>query len=69
MAVSLVQKSNWINNIDVDSSSESCIKLKSDNICNKHNESKVTLLVHVIDGWVIEESNQPFKVNFKVVSF
>ncbi|XP_065656104.1 polyhomeotic-like protein 2 isoform X1 [Hydra vulgaris] len=61
MAVSLVQKSNWTNITDTYSSADNCIKSKSDLFCNKHDESKVTLLIHVIDGWIIEESNQPFK--------
>lgn len=46
---SLVQKPNW-------SSSA-----RNDLICSRHKNSKLSILIHEIEGFVIEESNLPFK--------
>lgn len=69
MAISLVQEPNWTNPLEHLSSHtnvnrELTIKNRNDLVCLKHkvkNGSKFALLIHIIDGFVIEESNVPFK--------
>jgi len=65
MALSLVQKDNWTNptaastpeSADEDGKS----KTNNDLVCKRHRGTKLSLLVHIIEGFVIEESNVPFK--------
>jgi len=54
----LVKTPNWSTCTDV-----SVLKGKSRNdlICPKHKNKKLALLIHEIEGFVIEESNLPFK--------
>ena len=48
--LSLVQAPNWASST------------RNDLICPKHKSSKLSLLIHEIEGFIIEESNLPFKV-------
>ena len=57
--LSLVKTPNWSTCTDV-----AVLRGKSRNdlICPKHKNNKLALLIHEIEGFVIEESNLPFKV-------
>lgn len=74
MALSLIQNDNWTNSTeshlglkieDTKTQPDDSTKHKSqsnhDLICCRHKGTKLSLLVHIIDGFVIEESNVPFK--------
>ena len=56
---SLVSAPNWSVRTDL-----SNLKGKPRNtlICPKHKNQKLAILIHEIEGFVIEESNLPFKV-------
>lgn len=68
MALSLVQKDNWTNPTEVHSTEGEDEDGKSwkastnhDLVCVRHKGTKLSLLVHIIEGFIIEESNVPFK--------
>jgi len=62
MALSLVQEENWSSPV-LDKTQDGA-KGHTELICERHkslSSLKQSILVHVIDGFVIEESNLPFK--------
>ena len=64
MSLSLVQKENWTNPTEanaVEVTDEEQPNPGNDMVCIRHKGTKLALLVHIIDGFVIEESNVPFK--------
>lgn len=63
---SLVKAPNW--SVCTDTNLLNSLKGKSRNdlICSKHKNNKLSLLIHEIEGFVIEESNLPFKVNTNI---
>ena len=64
MTLSLVQEENWSSPV-LDKTQDGA-KGHTELICERHkslSSLKQSILVHVIDGFVIEESNLPFKVS------
>lgn len=63
--LSLVQEPNWsISAEGIIQSQLHKAKSRTDLICSKHKVKKCSLLLHEIEGFIIEESNVPFKVIF-----
>ena len=62
--MSLVQALNWSVGTTESTIQNNLQKGKSrtELICSKHRAKKATLLLHEIEGFIIEESNIPFKV-------
>ena len=58
---SLVSAPNWSLSTDLNNLKG---KPRNNLICSKHKNNKLSLLIHEIEGFVIEESNLPFKVFF-----
>jgi len=61
-AYSLVKAPNWSVCTDTKLLNNLKGKSRNDLICSKHKNNKLSLLIHEIEGFVIEESNLPFKV-------
>ena len=67
MTLSLVQEENWSSPV-LDKTQDGA-KGHTELICERHkslSSLKQSILVHVIDGFVIEESNLPFKVSVTI---
>lgn len=61
MLTSLVQEDNWTNPVTVE---DLATANRHDLVCERHKNMHYNcgvLLVHLIDGFTIEESNIPFK--------